>query len=946
MCVVKECRQPEPAVSRGPGADHSGRSSVQREVTIEAWRALAQRLGVEEAVLRAVADVESAGSGFLPAPSELPKVLFEGHVFSRLTQGRFDASHPGLSYPKWDKSKYAGSLTGEWKRLDAACALERTSALQAASWGAFQIMGFNYGLCGFADVEAFVAAQKAGALDQAESFAQFIARDLYLVPLKSRDWKAFAAAYNGPSFAKNQYDQKLEAAYDREVAAAQIPTPVTVAGPGIPAGAAAGAAALPMPGAAARAGRAARAARQLHATNRRGAAAARRDAGAVLAPGRRDFAGASTRRRRGTSASRSAASSRRSVNADPIDLRDWVYHPNIAIAPPAELIPAPLRPVGNQRHTNACTGFALATVIEYLLQRGKRPVDAISGYMLYSMARRYDEWAQNDGADDGSSLRGALKGWSRHGASLARLWHTLAMPPVPAHPADDWWQDGVTRPLGAYYRLTPNALSDIHTALVEAGAVYASAQTHSGWDELMNATAAPPPTDPTQLPIIPHRQALSSGGHSFAIVGYTADGFIVQNSWGPKWGRGGFGVLAYGDWVARAMDCWVMQLGVVTKEHLEVAAAEHSTLRVDMAGRVQMSNDNHLATHEISAFVVDMEHNGHLSPRGLFRTTPGDLEALLDVHATTACKRWGIGPRQTLDVAMYAHGGLGDEEAAAASAKEWIPLLYQNRILPVFLMWETNCLDTLVSLIDDSIPRDKAPAGAPAWDAFKTQFSDWQNQRIEGIARVRGSTLWKQVKGNAENLSSAPQSGIIQLFERFKAWARKKASPSVRLHLIGHSSGTIVLTWLGGRALRAGFDVGSINLLAPAVRVDLFGEQLGDAIARKKVPTLLAHLTDAAERDDPTCAPYGHSLLYLVSRAYEDHTDTPILGLERFLIPAVVTEPWGAQLTRLASPGGALRPGARIATATTHGSLDDDPAVQDAVVQHIKGTKIPYVVVR
>ena len=33
---------------------------------------------VEEAALRAVAAVESSGSGFLAPPSDLPKVLFEG----------------------------------------------------------------------------------------------------------------------------------------------------------------------------------------------------------------------------------------------------------------------------------------------------------------------------------------------------------------------------------------------------------------------------------------------------------------------------------------------------------------------------------------------------------------------------------------------------------------------------------------------------------------------------------------------------------------------------------------------------------------------------------------------------------------------------------------------------------------------------------------------------
>src|SRR5918993_786175 len=91
---------------------------------------------------------------------------------------------PDLSYPKWDKSKYSGSLKGEWARLDAACSLDRAAALQAASWGMFQIMGFNYTYCGCPDVEAFVAVQHAGAAQQMECFARFVARPPYLAALQ------------------------------------------------------------------------------------------------------------------------------------------------------------------------------------------------------------------------------------------------------------------------------------------------------------------------------------------------------------------------------------------------------------------------------------------------------------------------------------------------------------------------------------------------------------------------------------------------------------------------------------------------------------------------------------------------------------------------------------------------------------------------------------------
>src|SRR3546814_3267362 len=139
---------------------------MEREVSPDCWKRLAGTLEVQLAALLAVAEVESSGSGFLKPPSVKPKVLFEGQAFHRLTGGRFDESHPRLSYPPWDRKKYSGSLAGEWERLEAACLLDRAAALQSASWGLFQIMGFNSSYTGFADVEALSPAQHPSAQHQ------------------------------------------------------------------------------------------------------------------------------------------------------------------------------------------------------------------------------------------------------------------------------------------------------------------------------------------------------------------------------------------------------------------------------------------------------------------------------------------------------------------------------------------------------------------------------------------------------------------------------------------------------------------------------------------------------------------------------------------------------------------------------------------------------------
>jgi hypothetical protein len=184
-------------------------------ITDDKWGVLASALAVEQAVLRAVAEVESGGAGFLATSPPRPKVLFEGHYFHKLTGGRFGTSHPTLSFPRWTRTHYARTGQGEWARLDQAIGLDRSAALQSASWGAFQIMGANYRQCRCDDVEQFVAMQQASADAQLECFTRFIGRDWYLAPLRDRNWATFAERYNGPAYAKNQYDVKLERAYAR-----------------------------------------------------------------------------------------------------------------------------------------------------------------------------------------------------------------------------------------------------------------------------------------------------------------------------------------------------------------------------------------------------------------------------------------------------------------------------------------------------------------------------------------------------------------------------------------------------------------------------------------------------------------------------------------------------------------------------------------------------------
>jgi hypothetical protein len=174
----------------------------------------AHALGCDVAAVRAVLTVETGGAGgFLSDGSKRPRILFEAAVFSRLTHGNFDASHPNISAPKWDPRLYIGGA-GEYDRLTNAVHLDRAAALQSTSWGMFQVMGENSAECGIPDVEHFVAGMAESEVAQLLAFSIFCMRVYGLAAaLRGKDWASFARGYNGPGYAANHYDTRLARAY-------------------------------------------------------------------------------------------------------------------------------------------------------------------------------------------------------------------------------------------------------------------------------------------------------------------------------------------------------------------------------------------------------------------------------------------------------------------------------------------------------------------------------------------------------------------------------------------------------------------------------------------------------------------------------------------------------------------------------------------------------------
>src|SRR5690554_491672 len=642
---------------------------------------------------------------------------------------------------------------------------------------------------------------------------------------------------------------------------------------------------------------------------------------------------------------------------DTADFRDRMFEPTLVDVPTV----APLEhflehgvPVLDQGGDGACTAFGLATVAHALLRRRRPEADPgiVSTRMLYDMARRYDEW-EGEGYS-GSSCRGAMKAWHRHGVCAEALW-----PWTPGLHVEDYTderaRDALRNPLGAYARVNHRDLVAMHAAFAETGVLFASSAVHEGWH-------APPASGRiawARQPIV--------GWHAFAVVGYDRNGFWIQNSWGTRWGLGGHGHVSYDEWLERGSDVWVARLAVpVELDRASSVAVSNSPLGRQSVGYSQA---------DLRPHVVSLGNNGALRCEGRFACTQDDVRNIVrrDMRAITA----GWTKKRVL---LYAHGGLVPEAAAVQRVADYREAMLREEIYPLCFVWKTDLWTTLGNILKDAArPRSEGLS-----DTAKDLLLDRLDDTIEPLARViGGKAMWDEMKENALLATTAVRAqagggtiehgGAAQVARLLDEWRRE--DPSVEIHIAAHSAGSILMAPLvqlftrpgqviGGPAqgmLGMGGRLASVTLWAPAVDMDTFIQAYVPAISSRQVArAALFTLTDSAEQDDHCLRIYNKSLLYLVARAFEKQPrswidnrlrqGTPIAGMARFIAAETpADQAWGHERVRDLVTRGRLawvqapndRPlgDAAASRATTHGGFDDDPATVQALIAFILGDR-------
>lgn len=639
------------------------------------------------------------------------------------------------------------------------------------------------------------------------------------------------------------------------------------------------------------------------------------------------------------------------VNAMPdvFDGRDLEYRPRLQILPHI-LDARPDQHAVLMQEGSSCTGHAVAAMINTVLTAGPDPFRA-SPYMLYSLGRRYDEFDGDE--DQGSSLRGALKGWFYHGVLPEDDWPSLDSN-IDLDLNTGLAARALRHPLGAFYRVNAFRIDDMQSAINELHAVAVTALIHSGWTR--------PGRDPDSGRCVITRSddVNQLGGHAFALVGYNETGFLVQNSWGKEWGVGGFATLPYEDWLISAFDAWVARPGVPLTANL----LQKTKVVTTTSGGVSQGPGPDLET--LKGHVINLGRDGRLATRGRFISTPAQIERIFQ-HMNSRHDEWrtschsGTGMPQPRRVVLYAPGGLLNEGQGLTTAQAQLNWWLNNRVYPLTFDWQSGLIETFPSQLRDAVG-DRLPFGTLGFDLVEQA-----DRLVEKIARTRLGWMWSEMKTSAA-AASAPLPRIVDwppretvegsgmatipgaslVADRLRVYA-DSVGKELEVHLVGHSAGAIFTAHLLTRLAANDVPVASICWLAPAIRIDEFRKLVQPQLRAGKVERFACFgLSDSLELDDivgtDRSGIYQKSFLYLVSRALEGkhsagESETPLLGMQRHVAAHRLRGINSSRVDLIWSPS--EEPPASRCSATSHGGLEHDTPTMTSVLLRILGLSEP-----
>ncbi|HXR72710.1 C1 family peptidase [Actinocrinis sp.] len=249
------------------------------------------------------------------------------------------------------------------------------------------------------------------------------------------------------------------------------------------------------------------------------------------------------------------------------DARDHVYsapHLGLVNPPPRVDLRPQLPAVYDQGKIGSCTANSIAAAVEFELLRQQLADFVPSRLFIYYNERATEGHVEYD---SGAQIRDGIKSIASLGVCPETEWPYDDTPPATdggawppqaragQRPSQNCYEDALkTKALS--YRRVLRTIEQLKGCLAEGFPFVFGFTVYESFESQAVAQSGDAP--------MPSAGEQALGGHAVLAVGYDDDTkrFLVRNSWGPEWGKGGYFTLPYAYLTepGLASDFWTVRL--------------------------------------------------------------------------------------------------------------------------------------------------------------------------------------------------------------------------------------------------------------------------------------------------------------------------------------------------------------------------------------------------
>jgi len=239
----------------------------------------------------------------------------------------------------------------------------------------------------------------------------------------------------------------------------------------------------------------------------------------------------------------------------------------------------------DQRNHGACTGFGTERVVRMALKQNGKPDIDLSPLFAYFNNRM--ESGLPTTQDTGATIAGSIAAAKKYGLCREPYWtYTNADGYLFVKPEWYAYEDGLLHQVLDSYPV-PNNPDAIRQALASGyGVTLGSTVFYQAFEYAPNGDVTMPQSNDSV-----------AGAHNYVLDGWDDDAasgmYDFGNSWGPRWGNGGFGRVPY-DYISRfAFDLHAVKLVESPEDaaHIvTVSKTDGTQSRIDNAKAVTVDN--------------------------------------------------------------------------------------------------------------------------------------------------------------------------------------------------------------------------------------------------------------------------------------------------------------------------------------------------------------------